>query len=163
MAVSQLHRINNSRGQTIVEFALVVSLLLAVLFGIVELGRIWWYSNHLNNSVRAAARYGAVLGNSTGLTTNVKTYLRTELSGFIPADTTTLPDANIPSDGGAGISVTIFSNGTTYNPIPSGYVPRRGSTLTVTAGYNYTILSGNIIPFISGSRILTRSASMLYE
>lgn len=43
------------------EFALVAVLFLGLLFGALEFGRLWYYSTHLGNSVRAAARYGAVL------------------------------------------------------------------------------------------------------
>src|SRR3990172_549005 len=75
-------------GQTMVEFALVVALLLAILFGIVEFGRLWFYSNHLNNSVRAAARYGAVLGNNSSVGTNesrIVDYAYEEITSYINA------------------------------------------------------------------------------
>jgi Flp pilus assembly protein TadG len=156
MAVSQLHHIKNSRGQTIVEFALVVSLLLAVLFGIVELGRLWWYSNHLNNSVRAGARHASVISNATStnlayLQYNVKTFVFTELSGFVPRD----PDAVTFNN----ISVTVFRNGssTQFGPV------KKGDTIKVSVGYRFTVLSGKAIPYISGTKSMKRSASMLFE
>lgn len=154
MAVGQLHRIKNSSGQTIVEFALVVSLLLAILFGIVELGRIWWYSNHLNNSVRAAARHAAVLSNATStslatLQNDVKGYVFGELSGFISTQDLTF----------SNISVTVFRNGTSARTGPV----KRGDTITVTISYPFTVLTGEAIPFISGTKTLRRSASMLFE
>ncbi len=79
-----------------VEFALIISLFLAILFGIVEFGRAWYYSNHLGNSVRAAARYGAVFANSSvispkydvsSIQTQTETYANNEIIGFMTTAT----------------------------------------------------------------------------
>src|SRR5258708_1943969 len=46
-----------NRGQTMVEFALTLPMLLALLFGVVEFGRIFQAWVTLQNAARAAARY----------------------------------------------------------------------------------------------------------
>ncbi len=53
-----------SRGQALVEFALVIPMFLAMLFGIVDLGRVVWANNSLANAAREAARFAIVHGGS---------------------------------------------------------------------------------------------------
>jgi Flp pilus assembly protein TadG len=104
-----------------VEFALIITLFLAILFGIVEFGRAWYYSNHLGNSVRAAARYGAVYANSNGVNrvantikSGTITYANAEISGYMKAS----------PGGGAGqfdVDVDIFRNNSTFRvPLRTG-------------------------------------------
>lgn len=53
-------KIGNTRGNAIVEFALVLPILLLVLFGITELGRMIMTTNVLNTASREGARLAAV-------------------------------------------------------------------------------------------------------
>jgi Flp pilus assembly protein TadG len=154
-----MRELKNTKGQTMVEFALIIALFLAILFGIVEFGRAWYYSNHLGNSVRAAARYGAVYANSVGVNhdadtikSGTETYANAEISGYMKAS----------PGGGAGqvlVTANIFRNNSTF----SGSLAKQGDTLKVSATYNFQILTGRIIPFFSGQRPITRSASMPIE
>lgn len=50
-----------SRGQSLVEFALVLPVLLVILLGVVDLGRAIYYYNTLSNLAREGARAGIVL------------------------------------------------------------------------------------------------------
>ena len=54
-----------SRGQALVEFALVVPFFLLLLFGIIEAGRFIFYYETLSNSTREGARYAIVNGANT--------------------------------------------------------------------------------------------------
>lgn len=47
----------NSRGQGLVEFALILPLLLVVLFGVFDLGRIYFSTITLTSAAREGARY----------------------------------------------------------------------------------------------------------
>ena len=49
-----------SRGQALVEFALVFPIFMLVLFGIIDVGRFVYVSNSLNEASREGARYGSV-------------------------------------------------------------------------------------------------------
>lgn len=51
---------NSARGNAVVEFALVLPILLLVLFGITELGRMVMTKNVLATASREGARYAAV-------------------------------------------------------------------------------------------------------
>ena len=51
-----------SRGQAMVEFALVAPLLFVLIFGVIEAGRFVFYYELLNHAAREGARYGIVHG-----------------------------------------------------------------------------------------------------
>ncbi len=53
-------KIKDQRGQALVELALVIPLLMTLLLGIVEFGRIYTAQLTLNNAVRAGARAASV-------------------------------------------------------------------------------------------------------
>ncbi|MGH7499556.1 MAG: TadE/TadG family type IV pilus assembly protein [Gemmatimonadales bacterium] len=54
-------RLGGRRGQSLVEFALVVPLLLLMLAGIIEFGRAWNMSQVVTDAARQGARTAAVL------------------------------------------------------------------------------------------------------
>lgn len=54
----------SQRGQGLTEFALVAPIFLAMIFGIVDLGRVVWANNSLAGAAREAARYASVHGGS---------------------------------------------------------------------------------------------------
>jgi Flp pilus assembly protein TadG len=54
------HRADRTRGQALVEFALVVPFFLLLLFGIIDMARFVYDSNSLNEAAREAARQGTV-------------------------------------------------------------------------------------------------------
>ncbi len=139
----------DDRGQTLVEFALIVILLLAILFGIMEFGRAWFYSNDLTNGVRAAARYGAVLYPFDA--DRVDAYLRDEIAQHM-------------DDTKAITSITVFDKDDGSEKSPETI--RRGDTIEVTVTYNFDFLVGSYFLeiFSKGATWpLTRSASIQYE
>jgi Flp pilus assembly protein TadG len=147
----------DDKGQNLVEFALVVSLLLAILFGIAEFGRAWFYSNHLTNSVRAAARYGAVL---TPFDSNqVKQYLIREIDneGAGPLHAADINDA--------GTTVQVFSSYSSATPVSDANITK-GDTIKVRVTYNFRVLVGSyLLPFFpfNESNPIVRTAEMQYE
>jgi len=74
-------RRRDSRGSNAVEFALVVPLLLALLFGIVTAGFAFSQRISLNESVREGARYGATSLESTTWATTVEQRTRQLATG----------------------------------------------------------------------------------
>ncbi len=54
--------LSSRRGQSLVEFALVVPMLLVMLVGIIEFGRAWNMSQVVTDSARQGARAGAIYG-----------------------------------------------------------------------------------------------------
>jgi Flp pilus assembly protein TadG len=55
-------------GVALVEFALGLPLLIMLLIGLIEIGRLAWYNIQIGNAAHAGAQYGATPGNSGDLT-----------------------------------------------------------------------------------------------
>jgi Flp pilus assembly protein TadG len=56
------HRTSRQLGQSLVEFALVLPIFLAILIGMVDIGRAVWANNAVANAAREAARWAVVHG-----------------------------------------------------------------------------------------------------
>jgi Flp pilus assembly protein TadG len=63
MKLSGLRR--SERGAALVEFAIVLPVLLLLVFGIIDLGRLLYTYNNLTSAVREGARLAAVQSNPT--------------------------------------------------------------------------------------------------
>ena len=53
-------------GQSMIEFAFIIPIILVLALGFTELGRVIYYYSAVNNAVREAARYGSVTHFATG-------------------------------------------------------------------------------------------------
>lgn len=58
-------RADRERGAAAVEFAIVVSLLVMLVFGVIEFGLAFWQVQNLRSATREAARVAAVRGTTT--------------------------------------------------------------------------------------------------
>jgi Flp pilus assembly protein TadG len=56
---------NNERGAALVEFAIVASVFLTMLFAVVEFGRFLWTHNALTDAARRGARYATIRKNDS--------------------------------------------------------------------------------------------------
>lgn len=119
------------KAQALVEFALVIPLLIVIIFGIIEFGRLWMTMNTLTGAAREGVRVAAVTAPDPALVQN--------------AAQNVLSAANIS---GATVSVT---------------GPNAANEVTVTVTMNYTVLTGSIVPGLSGSLQLTRTSIMHWE
>jgi Flp pilus assembly protein TadG len=61
MSLARLRNHPPSRGQALVEFALVLPIFAIMLFGIIDFGRYVFTANSLNNGAREAARFASVV------------------------------------------------------------------------------------------------------
>ena len=107
------------RGQSLVEFALVLPGFLLLLIGVTEFGRAWMTRNILTGASREAARIAAVQGNTASALTRANSILS--------------------SAGISGASVNIADDGAPYGtcsvtvsyPFPvsiAGFLPGLGGT-----------------------------------
>jgi Flp pilus assembly protein TadG len=140
----------NRKGQTAVETALILPLLLLLVLGIMEFGRGFFLKNTLNNAARVGSRYASTL--NPWDVTKVQDYtITTGIYSNIKADFIR-----------SNIAVTI--NDSAGNPLTA---PRSGlgDVVTVTVTWNnfkpltfsYMWLGMNITHTLRGQ------ASMLYE
>ena len=126
--MNSLRRPERSRGQGLVEFALVLPVFMVILISMVYLGRAIWANNSVANSAREAARFAAVHGGSCE-----------DLSGAVCSSTNYCP----VGPAAAGAAVPSASTSCPY-PSPSkqsiydtatGFLVGGGSSTTVTACY----------------------------
>lgn len=87
------------RGAAAVEFALVITLLVGILFGVTELGRAFYQYNSLLKAARAAARewsLGGPAGSATNRAQRAKCIAVYGVPGDQPCDTGPAPQPVIP-------------------------------------------------------------------
>jgi TadE-like protein len=133
--MNALRRPERSRGQGLVEFALVLPVFMVILISMVDLGRAIWANNSVANAAREAARFAAVHGGSCE-----------DLSGSVCSSSNYCP----VGPKGPDTAVPSASSSCPY-PSPSkqsiydtatGFLVGGGSSTTVTACYG-TSCSGN--------------------
>jgi Flp pilus assembly protein TadG len=122
-------RRRSTRGQAMVEFALVAPMFFLLLFGIIEAGRFIFYYETLSNATREGARYAIVNGaNTLGCPSGPAA------PGSTPCDT---PGNNVVTrvkQSAFGVLTSITVTPTWIND--NG----RGSTVKVVASYTYRSL-----------------------
>ena len=75
--------LRRERGATLVEYALVVSILFVFVFGIIEFARIIFSYNTLANAAREGARYGILHAHDTAGVENATRALSTGLDSTL--------------------------------------------------------------------------------
>ncbi len=76
--------LRDCRGQSLVEFAICIVLLLALVLGVVEFGRMMLVYTTIANGARIGARYAIVHGSDNSATT---TQIQTVVNDFLHAGT----------------------------------------------------------------------------
>jgi len=150
---SYIKKMPDNKGQSLVEFALILILILIVLFGITEFGRAWLYNNTLTNGVRTGVRYATSLENSTSFEANVRSVTLSNITSSIPNNNIVITVTRTPSGGGAP--------NTDFESLASG------DLITVRATTDFSFLTG-IMDIVfkeenAGPNTLSRQASMRYE
>ena len=129
------------RGTAIIEFALVLPLLLAIIFGIIEFSIVFYDKAVITNASREAARAG--------------------ISYTIPRRTTAQIRALAVDY--CGNSLISFSSATPPTVTVTG-TGVTGTSLEVKVSYTYHgLLLGDLISAITGSMDLVATTTMLYE
>jgi len=123
------------RGQALVEFAMITIILLALVFGVIEISRIMLCYTTVANAARVGARYAITNSSIPGATVNltgvnaIKANIRTVVKNFAAAGTVTLSDSDITPN---------FPNGgpcTSTSTSCTGTIP--GNLVSVTVTYHY--------------------------
>lgn len=133
----------DERGQSMVEMALVLPILLLILLGITEFGRIYYTQLAITNGARAGARYAAVHNDLT------KTYVAQQTFPGNTIKQTELTDANTTNG-----NITIV-----YNPSPRA----TDGTVTITETYPVKIFAPLISSITGNPRVVTASVTMRIE
>ena len=117
-----LRRFASVRGQSVIEFALILPFLLLIVFGITEFGRALMTANILTQAAREGARVAAVGADSTDAVDRVTDVL-TAANVSVGTIDVAGPDAN------RVIEVTVTSP---FNVIPTGTFFPMSGTITLT-------------------------------
>ena len=128
-------RRSSSRGQGLVEFALVLPIFMVLLIGMVDLGHAIWANNSVANASREAARFASVHGGSCKDLTSPGCVSANYCPGGPAGPRTAIPSASsscpYPSPSKQSIRDTA-----------TGYLVGGGSSTTVTVCYG-TSCSGD--------------------
>ncbi len=124
-----------TKGQSLVEFALVVPILLVLLIGIAEFGRAWMTRNIMTGAAREAVRIAAVR-NGSGTTDNTWRGRADEV---------------LTSAGITGATVALADSGAAFG------------TVTVTVTYDFPVTIAGFVPGLDGNIPLSSTTSMRRE
>jgi Flp pilus assembly protein TadG len=138
------------RGSTLVEQALVITLLLTVMFGIVDLSQAAYAYHFVANAAREATRWASVRSPTSGLSPTAN------------PDTIQTFVSNVP---GMGLDSSSITSTTSFAPPPNGSpacVPgpasnKPGCVVQVTVNYSYKFF----FPFLPTNPILMSSSSQM--
>ncbi len=132
-----IRRHHKERGQAAVEFALVLPLFLLLVFAIMEFGRVWMVQQVLTTASRSGARRAILPTTTESQVVDTVNNLCTAAS--LDLNRVTVTSTNVGINGTSGLP----------------------SQVTVT--YNHQVLSGSMIPGLSGTIALTSTTSMRHE
>lgn len=135
---------NGERGQSLVEFALVLPVLLLLIFGLLDVARAVWQENTLAFAAREGSRYAIVHGAASS--SPVPYCASCSPSAIVSAVeaaaigvpnitvTVTYPDGN--NDRNSRVSVTATAP---FVPLPSQYLLNGALTVTLRGGSELVI------------------------
>lgn len=134
-----VHRIRGSKGQALVELALILPVLLMLILGVVEFGRAFYMKNTLVNAVRGAARKAAVSNSWTSSTIRFWTYSSVPASWRNPS-VISLAQSNpaTPPSSGSGADITVNAKVRFTTIVPNFFFPFKNYTsITAQATMRY--------------------------
>jgi len=132
-ATSRGHRFRSSRGQTIVEFALVLPVFLLLLCGVVDFSNVLYNEMTMQNALRQAGRF-ATTGNTLPD--------QTRLASIILTAQQAAAGLNLSSS-----SINISSNGTGGYGLTGGNPGGPGDIITISVTAGVPMLTPVIAPF----------------
>jgi Flp pilus assembly protein TadG len=111
------------RGQALVEFAMVLTILTMIVFGVIEWGRLWMTANALTSAAREGVRVAAVTAPDQNQVRNAvqRVMSAANLSGYTV--TTSGPDGNNE------VRVTVQMD---YSVLTNSIVPGLNGTIRIT-------------------------------
>ena len=139
-AVGKIIRKRYERGSTAIEFALILPILLTMLFGIIDFGRLLYTQEVLNNAVREGARVGIKMKTVPVSDPEIETQVSTVIDGSQLADSSN-----------ATVAINRLAVGTSTN-------------LQVGVQYTFSFLVANaLIPGLSQTRVMNATSIMRME
>lgn len=116
--ISKLFDIKKTNGQSMVEFALVLPVLVVILFGTIEFGRLWETMNVMTSAAREGVRVAATTAPDANQVQNAALNILNAANVNNATITVAGPDGNL------NVTVTVQVN---YVPITGAIVPGIGN------------------------------------
>jgi hypothetical protein len=118
-------RVSSHKGQSLVEFALVIPILLLLSVAIFDFGRAVYYSSAIHNAAREGVRWGSVNNDAGNLWVGMRTAARANSIGLV------LPDDNFlylgwgpdEPNGNHTVQVTISYSFIPATPLVATFLP----------------------------------------
>lgn len=163
-------RAQDERGQSLIEVALLMPLLLLIIIGVVDIGRTFSFKLAVANAAREAAIHAA---RDPAVTFNdVCQRARTELGAVTVGDPCNPSGADLAA-GSAPVFVTCVRNLTTRHACDAGMgasdysflyrtVGEGGADVEVTVRYDVTLLTGYLVGRVFRVNPVSVSASAAY-
>lgn len=127
--MSRLYKFkNNENGQTLVEFALILPILLLLVMGIIQFGIIFSAQIGITNAAREGARAAAVGYSVSEVQNTVSNTVGSHISFNLDLEST---DVDYPTSIGEDVTVTVVGEVELIVPIPDVFVP--GGSIGLTA------------------------------
>ena len=148
------HGLRDTSGAVMVEFAVVCTVFLLIVAGIMDLGHAFYMDQVITNASREGARYGVVYAtDSTGARKAPSSFSPTIKQHLLDADKWNLK-AYLPSDANAQVTPggTGYTSGAAGDPL----------TVKVTAVKTWWML-GHFIPSLGSSKTLSATTVMRLE
>ncbi|SHG50424.1 TadE/TadG family type IV pilus assembly protein [Massilia sp. CF038] len=128
-----------SRGGAVIEFALILTLLVTIVAGILEFGRAFWYYDALSKATRNAARTLSVAAPAT-IASSAVAKARSEVSDAAAS-------AGVGGFGTSNVSVACLDSAFNAVTCTDGTAPA-GVRVSITG---YSMFLGSTIPFLVGA------------
>ena len=135
---------DGERGQTVIEFALALPILLLLLIGIFDVARMVWYTNTLAHAAREGTRYAITHGAGSGSPNGHPPLDDTAVRDAVTRSATGVPDLTVvvtwpdgDSERGSRVAVDATSR---YLPTLSEYLLNGTLRLTLRGGSQMVIV-----------------------
>jgi len=150
---SQGRKLGSSRGQTLLEFALVVPVFLMLVFAVMDFGHLFYVEMTMENAVRQAGRY-ATTGNHLADPNNPGQNL-SRVNSIIQTVQQAAAGLNVPTN-----SITVSSVGG-----GAGSAGGPGDTVTISVNTGVQMMTPLIAPFFkpNGTYNFTSSVTFTNE
>jgi Flp pilus assembly protein TadG len=134
----------DTRGQSLVEFALVLPMLLVVMLMITEFGRALFQYNVLAQAARAGARHAAMLGQPAVVADAVaQAQAFIDASGIDDNNTVDITAVVIPNYSGSSRSVVQVTVSRPFNWVLSGPLPANADGSATVSPTAFTLSAQN--------------------
>ena len=106
----KLHRNDSERGQTLVEFGLIIPIVLLIMLGLFDLGRVVFINNSLSDGARDGARHASIRPRDADYCARVDDAIRSATRGQ-PLTPYTVTFTTLDGDGNTLSTYLVCQNG----------------------------------------------------